>query len=312
MKCSICGAINADGGLYCAKCGAVSAPAPSPVPAAGKAYSPQPAPDFRTQPDVRLRETDAAPKPDAVRPRPLKKKISPAKALAASLAILVLIAAGAAGGRAFSRSRQYRLAVQAYENRDLLEARDAFRELGGYRDSAFRLRECDSMIDRVIGSYNEALACYAAGDYEQAYYIFTALNGFEDSETRAEACIQPYPADGLVETGENFTEGPTQLRVSNRSIYPAFLEIYLEHRVLWCTLWLSPFSEQVLPLAPGRYQIIWSTGTLWFGTYDRFGSDEQVDVCTSGEDNYYFEVTQETPSLDLTAPASINRYGDAT
>jgi len=335
MRCGRCGANNAGGDPYCTTCGAALHSAARPVPAAGDPGSvtgnpPQTGsvPELRTGPDAGLQKKGGARRkgfvcsncgkpfgpaepncvncgyPFSMARLPTAKRISPAKALAASLAVIVLLAAGGSGIYEAYRGSRYRQAKEAFAGEDYSAARDAFEKLGGYRDSAFLVQQCDSKIADSIEQYNQSAALYnlassffEQGDFEDAYYLFLSLSGFEDSDERAKACIQSYPADGLMETGEAFTEGGLPLTRSIGPEKPAFLTVYLADGSLWASYWASPGTDLSILLPAGRYRITEYTGTLWFGTKDKFGSDEKTARFVSPEGGHIIEITQETEKI---------------
>jgi len=338
MKCSRCGRYNSDRDSYCTACGAPLDPGAGPESSSGP--RPVPVTVDRTATAVHIQKPDEPAsdflcfhcgKPfgpselnctkcgyplSMARTSVRKKKTS--RALVAVLVILVLLAAGGAGSFALYRAVRYSRAVEAYDGGDYLAARDAFEDLGGYRDSASRLKECNRALDYLAaaelydqGRYEEALSAfeklagymdsdgyiekctvwirynsagdlYARGEFEEAYYLYLSLSGFEDSDERAAACIQPEPDEGLLEKGEAYTTDGTNLTVRNMTAKPVFLTIHLEDGSFWGSLWAPTAKSTTVRFAAGRYRMTWYWGTLWFGTKDRFGPDEMSGAVNDG------------------------------
>ncbi len=63
------------------------------------------------------------------------------------------------------------------------EARAAFIELDGYKDSNDKIAECNT-----AGEYNEAVALMEVGKFGQAIAAFKAIDGYKDSHDRIKEC----------------------------------------------------------------------------------------------------------------------------
>jgi len=66
------------------------------------------------------------------------------------------------------------------------EAISAFTELGGYKDSAAKITECENAI--IEAKYNDASHLLADGKYEEALVIFEKLHDYKDSDALIQEC----------------------------------------------------------------------------------------------------------------------------
>lgn len=91
----------------------------------------------------------------------------------------------------------------------------AFETLDGYKDSADRIAECNTII--LDDKYNDAIALMDAGRYEDAITAFEALDGYKDSEERAEmnrlksAKVGDYVTFGRYEQDNYTTNGKEKI-----------------------------------------------------------------------------------------------------
>jgi len=318
MECSLCGAANPEGVTYCTSCGAVLRPAGLPGPGVSDdplPPRPEPVTDLRTDPDIHLRIHDDGHGSGLVcpvcgkqfshielsragwdfSPRPARRYVterkSAARRLFAALVILVLLAAAGAGGYAIRRAVIYNRALEAYIREDYRAAGDAFGKLGGYRESAYYLQECNRVID-ITDRYYKAAALYEQEEYEKAYYLFLELSGFADSEARAAECVRIQPGTGVLSRGDSYVEGIAQLDYYGSLRKPSYLTVYLEDGTFWCSLWTAADTRLHILLAPGRYRVTWYMGTLWFGEKDRFGNDEETGIVRYSRQGDIIEVRE--------------------
>ena len=66
------------------------------------------------------------------------------------------------------------------------EAITAFKAIKTHRDSAEKIKECETAI--LDGKYDAARALMEAGKYSEAYNAFVAINGYKDSADRITEC----------------------------------------------------------------------------------------------------------------------------
>ena len=79
----------------------------------------------------------------------------------------------------------YNAAVELMNSGEYEQAIAAFEALGGYKDSANKIEECNIDID-----YNAALELMEAGKYEEAYEAFIALGDYKDSAEKAKSIYE--------------------------------------------------------------------------------------------------------------------------
>lgn len=79
---------------------------------------------------------------------------------------------------------KYNDAVALMDAGSYEEAFVAFEAMGGYKDSAQKIEDCELAI--LEGKYNNAVALMEAGNYEEAASAFEALDNFKDSAEMAD------------------------------------------------------------------------------------------------------------------------------
>jgi len=78
---------------------------------------------------------------------------------------------------------KYSYAVNLYKAGKYNEAKDAFSDLNGYKDSKEQITKCESVI-----KYNAAVDFYTSGKYSEAYKLFNSLE-YNDSADKAAKCL---------------------------------------------------------------------------------------------------------------------------
>ena len=75
------------------------------------------------------------------------------------------------------------------------EAISAFDALDGYKESAYKIIECNTAI--LDGKYNDAISLMDAGNVIEAYETLVALDGYKDSEDKANSIYDKYKVEKL-------------------------------------------------------------------------------------------------------------------
>jgi len=325
MECNICGSRIDGGGAYCPTCGAMLGPLRTEIPeqAATLRYD-----DPRLEQTRQPGTVTYTGQPAYGVPVSSERKKFPARTFIAAAAILVLLAAVGFGGYAWYRSNQYNkasdafsagnyqeaydgfdklgdykdsaarrdesavwlsyeAAIDKFEDGDYIEAREAFYDLNGFEDSQYYIDLCENWI-----AYEEAQAYYDNEEYQKAYNAFKNLGGFEDSDSKAASCIQPDPADGLVEQGEAYaasTDG-TGLRIVSYRTFDIYFQFYTSSGSYWGSMWLSAYGDATINIPAGTYTVKGYTGSDWFGPKDLFGNDEEVYDMTFTDGSRYWVI----------------------
>ena len=117
-----------------------------------------------------------------------KKAVKKAKKIAAIVMSIVIVAVAFVIilNAVIIPNGKYNDAMALMTAEKYTEAITAFQALGGYRDSADKINECQTAISD--GKYNEALNLMNAGKYSEAITAFQALNGYKDSAEQIEKC----------------------------------------------------------------------------------------------------------------------------
>ena len=134
---------------------------------------------------------EAARKAEAQRRAEIRKQ-KRKKAITVLLVVLALLAIAAFfyWNNVIKPQQAYDRAMELYSAGKYEEAIVAFESLNGYKDSVFKISECETAIkDR---DYDAAMALYDAGKYEEAISAFKALNGHKDSSEQIERIRPKY------------------------------------------------------------------------------------------------------------------------
>ena len=117
---------------------------------------------------------------------PEQKRLQRILIAAAALLLLFILAGIPLYAQKIRPALEYRKACGMMRDGGYEEAAALFRDLGDYRDSRQKVRECEeALLDR---RYQEALAQKEAGGYEEAIRMFTGLNGYRDSTEQIRLC----------------------------------------------------------------------------------------------------------------------------
>ena len=118
----------------------------------------------------------------------LEKKKQKIKKIIAIAVIVVacLIALYLINENVIKPNKQYKAAIELYEQGKYDEAISAFEALDGYKDSAEQIQICkDAKCEEI---YVKAKNLYNSGDYEQALKLFESISEYKDSKTQIQLC----------------------------------------------------------------------------------------------------------------------------
>ena len=116
---------------------------------------------------------------EANRRAEIAKKRRKTTSLIVAAAVVVAVAAALLYTKVIVPNSKYNDAVALMDAGKYREAMAAFRDLGGYKDSAYQIDEC---------LYRTTVALMEAGEYDVAITAFEALNGYKDSATKIDEC----------------------------------------------------------------------------------------------------------------------------
>lgn len=167
---------------------------------------------------------------------------------------------------------------------------EATEKLGSLSDSSFRdasqLRsECSYWT-----SYEEAASYYDAGQYYEAYQRFLSLGDADyegaDATERANACIQDFPAGGVVYRNDAYSSDDLQLTIDNSGLPNAYYKLYIGDDLV-ATIFIAAGGSETFMLPAGTYHMNKGYGETWFGTQDMFGDEGDYWKCTVGSSEYF-------------------------
>ena len=97
---------------------------------------------------------------------------------------------------------KYDEAITFMEEGKYEEAITAFEAMDGYKDSTDKIAECRMAIMAILdekysGKYDEAVALMERGQYEEAITAFDALDGYKDSEEKADFCHAKFEVEKM-------------------------------------------------------------------------------------------------------------------
>ena len=133
-------------------------------------------------------------------------------------------------------------------------------------------------------AYLRACALVAQGKYASARALF-AESGWDDWEARAEACVQPWPSNGVLYKNPAVKGSSTELTVKfNTDPDTAMLvKIYTTDDVLARTMFIGGTGKATCSLPAGTYIIKDGTGHDWYGEEEAFGSEGYYEIMTFGD-----------------------------
>jgi tetratricopeptide (TPR) repeat protein len=177
----------------------------------------------------------------------------------------------------------YDAALGYLETKDYAAARDAFELLAaaGFLDADVQLNKAN---------YALADAAFNAGELETAYNSFTELGDFEDSATRAAACLKPLPSSGELYHNDSYRSSacPVAFEAGNSS-WPYYLKIY-DGETLVSTLFITAGGSASISLPAGYYTFKTAHGTLWFGEDIMFGENGSYSLMLFDDGNDYAQL----------------------
>jgi len=189
---------------------------------------------------------------------------------------------------------KYKSALSFYNSGKYDEAIEAFKSLGGYKDSAERISQC---------KYEKAIFLAEGGKYVEAYKIWISLNGYKNSESKANEIRLKYISEKLktAKVGEYIVFGAYEQdnNTSNGKEDIEWLVLAKEGNKL---LVISRYALDCKPYNRTYTDVTWETCSLrtWLnGTFvnNAFSSDEEKMIPTT-------TVTQDKKPSYSTSPGS--------
>jgi hypothetical protein len=229
-------------------------------------------------------------------------------------------------------------------NKDYEAARKGFSDLGSFLDAENQVKICDAWIAfeeaqdlTDAGNFEKASVVSAdfssvyeikstpeftqwsnknnygladlrlsAGQFANAYTLFTSLGSYSDSAARAQGCIQPLPANGELYHNDGFRSSSTDLTFdASSNTSPNYIKIY-SGDTLVSTIFVHPGATATIQLPAGDYLFKDAVGNNWFGegADNMFGKDGRYGVML-------FDGSNEVTHLDGNMIYTITLYGVA-
>lgn len=148
--------------------------------------------------------------------------------------------------------------------------------------------EADSLLagqmEPAEYDYMRACALEAQRKYASAKTMFEDC-GWGDWETRAEACVQPWPATGVLYKNPDVSGSSTELTVKfNTDPDTAMLvKIYTLDDRLARTMFIGGTGQATCSLPADTYIVKDGTGKNWYGEVEAFGSEGYYEIMTFGD-----------------------------
>lgn len=179
----------------------------------------------------------------------------------------------------------YYTAKQLMAEKEWVKAKESLTDLASdfFEDSHKLLDECETHI-----ACDEAEALFAKGDYYDAYVIFDSLTGktgegLPDFAERAQACVQEFPASGVVYSNPDLSSTEVPLTIKNESTRYVYYKIY-QGDTLVRSIFIHPESSAEAGMPAGTYRMNEAFGDMWFGEKDVFGGAGHYFRCIFGEE----------------------------
>ncbi|NMA13602.1 MAG: hypothetical protein GX933_10555 [Chloroflexi bacterium] len=138
-------------------------------------------------------------------------------------------------------------------------------------------------------AYLKACAWEMKGKFYNAYQAFYQ-SGWNDYETRMEACVQKWPTDGEIYHNPSYYSSGTTLQIIvGKDDGQAMLIKIMRGDTLVSALFLGKGTTVTASLPAGTYTIKTGVGETWFGLNDAFGEDGYYETLLF--DNDMREVT---------------------
>ena len=161
--------------------------------------------------------------------------------------------------------------------------------------------------------YARACACAVRGQFASARHWFEQSQ-YGDWETRAEACVQPWPKNGVLYKNPEVKGSNTELVVQffTNPDTAMLVKIYTEDgETLARTLFIGGTGKATVSMPAGRYIIKDGTGKNWYGEEESFGDEGSYEIMTFDDEgqqvvelqkNYRSTITvnvqEENPNAD--------------
>lgn len=199
----------------------------------------------------------------------------------------------------------------------LLTAEKQFKD-GKYSDAAEKLQEIDASLLteesasgrskleqslKDVEKYKKAEEYFNAGQFYEAYKAFLDCGDYSDAAKRAESCIQPYPATGVVYANDAYGDRSSELTINNSGYKNAYYKLYFGSDLVM-TIFIPENGSATFALPSGTYRMTKGYGDTWFGTIDMFGDDGRYWVCSFGG--------SETAAIDPGYAYEISTGGEGT
>ena len=199
----------------------------------------------------------------------------------------------------------YYTATKLMAEKKWQEAYDALSDLhsNDFRGAADMRRECEARA-----GYAKAEKLYAKGKFYEAYEAFNDVggNGFEgvsDAPDRAQQCIQPDPAPGVVERNGAYSDDSVELTIKNSSSDDVYYKLYIGDDFV-ISAFIPGNGEATFTLPSGTYRMNKAYGDKWFGPIDMFGDEGEYYECSFGGES--------TVNLDAGGAYEISSGGSGT
>lgn len=158
----------------------------------------------------------------------------------------------------------------------------------GFSDAADRAEACQAWID-----YQAAEKLFSEGHFYDAYKAFSAIGGpyegMPDPAEKAKACIQGFPANGIVYANEAYPPANLDLTIDNSKNTNAYYKLYIGDALVR-TVFVRGGEQATFPLPAGTYRMNKGYGDVWFGPDDMFGDEGSYYTCDfGGSDTFELE-----------------------
>lgn len=150
---------------------------------------------------------------------------------------------------------------------DLQGAQAALKALG-MTGTASSMDDCARYLD--------ALRFLREGDYASARDTWSALGSFggADRLLKKSEGLQKMPEDTVLYQEETKNAACEMVLIAGGTGDPYFVKVYKEgEQKPAALLFVSSGKQAALSLAPGRYEITYASGSLWYGTQKAFGEE---------------------------------------
>ena len=194
---------------------------------------------------------------------------------------------------------RYENAMALYNAGRYEEAKTAFSALAklGFLDADAMVTACENAI--LEGLYADAEELLDSGNREAAYHAFSDLGAYADSAARAESCLAPLPATGVLYFNPSYSAvSPLLVIEAGGAAWPTLVKIYSGDELV-ATLFINEGETASVSFSPGTYTIKEASGDLWFGEDEMFGRNGYYAIMVFDDDisavvlenNYTYTIT---------------------